>query len=390
MVWGDVRVDSARKITVDSIVFISAASGLNKPCASGKLPGTSTTRVDMRFVPASYSGALSVLTIVMLAESLMLPSCVIAQTQETLYVSMLGTRKHRLSGVNPVVGLFLSTDGGVSWTHTGWEQGKVFAAVTPHGSAGDTIFVAAGNGVMRTTDGGQHWRIVTGWEVTEVQDVALSPGMATVFAATPYGIFRSQDFGDSWEKLDTQFHEPFVSSIRVDRSDPNVVLAGAEAGLYRSEDGGDTWEPTRLQQPIRSVRQHPHHRMKWAAALQDLGVAMSIDGGQTWRLSGDLEGKTVYEVEFDSYDDHRLLAGGWKTGLLESLDSGVSWARIDEGLPSEDIHGIGVSVATPGLVIVGTMDQGVFRSEDGGHTWAPADTTIFEAGQVWDVYVGGE
>ncbi len=344
----------------------------------------------MRFVTASFFRALSALTMILLADVVLAPSSVIAQSDETVYVSMLGTRKHRLSGVNPVVGLFLSADDGVSWTHTGWEQGKAFAAVTPYGGAGDTIFMAAGNGVMRTTDGGLHWRIVTGWEVTEVQDVGLAPGSSTVFAATPYGVFRSKDFGDTWDKIETRFDQPFVSSIRVDRSDAGVVLAGSEAGLYRSDDGGDTWRATRLRQPVRSVRQHPHHRMKWAAALQDLGVAMSIDGGETWRLSGDLKGKTVYEVEFDPFDDQRLLAGGWKTGLLESTDGGASWVRIDSGLGSEDIHGIGVSRETPGLVIVGTMDQGVFRSQDGGQTWAPADTTIFEAGQVWDVYVGGE
>jgi hypothetical protein len=59
-------------------------------------------------------------------------------------------------------------------------------------------------------------------------------------------------------------------------------------------------------------------------------------------------------------------------------------------LPSSDIHGVAVSRAIPGLIIIGTMDEGVFVSQNDGINWTPADSDIFGAGQVWDVYVGGE
>lgn len=310
---------------------------------------------------------------------------------ETFYVCMLGTRKHRLSGVNPVVGLFYTKDGGQTWQHTGWEQGKAFAAVTPPGGQGDTIFVAAGNGVMRTTDGGAKWRITTSWEVTEVQDVAVSARRTTdVFAATPYGIYRSRDFGTTWSHIAAELPEPFVSSIRVDRDDPDRVLAGAEAGLYISPDGGDTWVGSGLEYPIRSVRQSPDNPQIWAAALQNHGVAISHDGGTTWRTAEVLDGRTIYEVEFDPMNPERLLAGGWKTGLLESLDLGRHWGKLDENLDSEDIHGIAISRTKEGLIIVGSMSNGVFVSTDGGIHWTASAPDIFDEGQVWDVYVGGE
>lgn len=310
---------------------------------------------------------------------------------ETFYVCMLGTRKHRLSGVNPEVGLFYTNDAGATWQHTGWEQGKAFAAVTPAGGQGDTIFVAAGNGVMRTTDGGVHWRITTGWEVTEVQDVGLSAKRrADVFAATPYGIYRSRDFGATWTHIADELPEPYVSSIRVDREDPDKVLAGAEAGLYISSDAGDTWSRSSLTYPIRSVRQSPVSPQIWAAALQDHGVAISEDGGATWRTSEDLDGRTVYEVEFDPMRPDRLLAGGWKTGPLESQDLGRHWKRLSDDPEVEDVHGIAISRVQDGLVIVGSMSNGVFVSTDGGSSWTASAPDIFDEGQIWDVFVGGE
>ena len=312
-------------------------------------------------------------------------------TSETFYVSMLGTRKHRLSGVNPTVGLFYTRDGGSTWQHTGWEQGKAFAAVTPHGGRGDTIFIAAGNGVMITKDGGAEWRIATGWEVTEVQDVALSKGRASdVFAATPYGIYRSTDFGESWEHVADSLEQPFVASIRVDSTDPDRVLAGTEGGLYLSEDGGDTWQAGELRHPVRSIRQSPLEPRVWAASLQDHGVAISYDRGQTWAAAPGLEGRTVYEVEFHPIDPQRLLAGGWKTGILESRDEGRHWRRIDVDLPGEDVHGIAFSRTIDGLVMAGTMSDGVLISLDGGIHWMPAAPDTFGQGQIWDVYVEGE
>lgn len=314
-----------------------------------------------------------------------------ADYDETFYVCMLSTRKHRLSGVNPVVGLFVTKDAGRTWRHTGWEQGKAFAAVTPSGGQGDTIFVAAGNGVMRTTDGGTHWRITTGWEVTEVQDVALSANRKSdVFAATPYGIYRSRDFGSTWSHIAENLPEPYVSSIRVDRTNPDKILAGAEAGLYISTDGGDSWEASTLPDPIRSVRQSPANPSVWAAALQDRGVAVSEDGGATWRFGADLDGRTIYEVEFDPMHPERLLAGGWKTGLLESSDLGSHWTKLGEELDTEDIHGIAMSRIRDGLVLVGSMSNGVFVSNDGGLHWSASAPEIFDEGQIWDVYVGGE
>jgi photosystem II stability/assembly factor-like uncharacterized protein len=308
----------------------------------------------------------------MLASAVGVSNAQDACSAEAVYVSMLGTRKHRLSGENPTVGVFRTTDSGKTWNHMGWKQGKAFAVFDGSSQCPDTLWIAAGNGVMRSTDGGSSWRITTGWEVTEVQDVWVSPSDPTeIWAATPYGVYRSKDFGDSWDDLGGGF----ASSVR-------NGFVGTESGLLVDMDEGP------VREPVRSIRQSPHDPETWAVALQDGGVRVSQDDGKTFS-AGSPEGATVYEVEFHPVRPSVLYAGGWGTGLLRSGDLGATWIRI-ASLKSRNIHGIAISRADPLFMVVGTMDDGVFMSFDGGVSWVPADTELFDQGQIWDVYVKGE
>ncbi|HUH13035.1 MAG TPA: hypothetical protein VMK65_07990, partial [Longimicrobiales bacterium] len=284
---------------------------------------------------------------------------------DPLYVTVLTTRQTRLDGGNPIVGLFRSSDGGLTWSHLGWEQGKAFAVVASAG--GDTLVVAQGNGVHRSIDGGEGWRVLTGWRVTEVQDVALMG--ERLYAATPYGVWVSEDGGSAWAERSAGLETPdatFVSSVRVDRERPGRVLIGTEAGLFVSDDGGGRWRPLPLAGPVRSLRQSPHEARRWAAALEGRGAAVSEDGGLTWRVAGGLPaGTTFYELEWDPHEVGVLWGGGWRTGVLRSADLGASWQGRGAGLPDPSIHGLALPRGRPGVIFAGTLGEGLFRSGDG-------------------------
>ena len=291
---------------------------------------------------------------------------------ETIYVAMLGTRKHRLSGENPVVGVFYTNDFGQTWQHTGWKQGKAFATFVPETSCGDTMWVAAGNGVMRSTDAGKSWRITTGWEVTEVQDVWVPTHDPTeVWAATPYGIYRSSDFGHSWNHHDTAF----ASSVR-------GGFIGTEQGLQ------DSYGSRAIEKPVRSIRSSPFDPEVWLVALEEGGIRVSHDGAQSF-LPDATGGRTIYEAEFHPEDPAMIYAGGWDTGLLLSDDLGASWSEV-EAFPARNVHGIAISRRNPSVIVVGSMDDGVFVTKNAGSTWEAAAPDIFEAGQIWDVHIPGE
>ena len=170
----------------------------------------------------------------MLALALLVQPLLAAAQVDTLYMSILNSRKHRLGSTeNPVVGLFVSTDGGSTWNHSGWrEYIRVFYSEA--GTDG-TLWSACGNGILRSTDRGATWRVTTDWRVTEVLKVKTDPSHPSrVFGATAYGVVRSTDLGVTWQQVGKGIAGGFASDICVDRTNGLHVLAASEHGVYRS------------------------------------------------------------------------------------------------------------------------------------------------------------
>jgi len=147
-----------------------------------------------------------------------------------LYVAVLQTRSYTVGAPNPPAGLF-RWEGDTVWTHLGWRSPRLNGISTDPQNP-KTMLLACGNGVFRTTDSGQNWRITTDHRVTEVQDIAvhpLSPNL--VCGATAYGIWRTSDQGETWLSADLQPKPAFMQTITADCSIKDRFLAGGEGDL---------------------------------------------------------------------------------------------------------------------------------------------------------------
>jgi len=300
----------------------------------------------------------------------------------TLFMSVLASRRHRLNAAdNPVVGLYVSTDRGVTWTHRGWrEYLRMF--YTEAGQDG-TIWSACGNGVLRSTDNGTTWRVTTGWDVTEVVKVHVSPAdPRTVFAATAYGVIRSTDRGDTWQKLTQGFHRTFTSDIAIDRLNPGHIFAAAEEGLYESANGGRSWRRATLPQKlVNVVIQHPSRTGEFWAGTEDNGLFRSTDGGRKWREANTgITHFTIYAVTFDPAHPEHMYVGTYGGGVFRSDDGGGSWVQKNAGLRNLDVHSLLVLPGSPDVVVCGTLNGGLYRSTDRGENWL---FNSQEDSQVW-------
>ncbi len=239
-------------------------------------------------------------------------------------------------------------------------------------------------------DEGASWRVTTGWQITEVLDVAVDPNApGHVVLASAYGVWRSPDRGETWTQSNDGIEPlPFTQSIAVDRTHAGRVIVGSEHGLYLSTDGAQHWTPVGPRDvPIRSVRQSVAEPSRWLAGTQDHGVLRSTDGGATWQsASGALAEETIYAVAFDPTDPNRVAAMGFHTGCYVSTDGGRRWHRT-EGLADASVHALAFDPVQPGRIWAGTIGDGVFSSDDGGRTWAHrglAGATVYEL-----AFIGG-
>ena len=177
-----------------------------------------------------------------------------------------------------------------------------------------------------------------------------------VYLGTNRGPFRSTDRGERWER--PAFDEGVeIWSILVHPRNPRLLFAGASpVGVYRSEDGGDTWrrmpgvtQPERVRMEfqcrVMRIAADPAHGEHLYAALEVGGAMRSLDGGEHW---DDCSGSLLALAE------------------LPHLKSRIGSDTDIEGMM--DGHALCVSAAQPGTVFL-ALRMGLFQSDDRGQTW---------------------
>ena len=274
-------------------------------------------------------------------------------------------------------------------------------------------------GVFRRQVGEDGWvRLTKGLpEATDVQAITVSPANPEVlYVGTQHGPYRSLDRGERWERLDFPDDGTQVWSILVDPADPRVLYAGASpVGVSRSDDGGETWR--RLPgatRPDRVKMSFACRVMRLAidagrpeavyAAIEVGGVMRSLDGGETWEdCSADLEVLAAHpglrsRIQSDTdaegmLDAHALCVSGARPdtvflavrmGLFRSPDRGRTWHDMQVGRfsPLTYARDVRVSPQDPRTLYAclspasRSHDGSLYRSRDLGETWTRVDHGI--------------
>lgn len=168
-------------------------------------------------------------------------------TAQTIYTTVLGNQNYVVGSSTLRSGLFVSRDGAKTWRHIGPENLKAYSMDAVDTSKGRILYIAAGNGVHRSTDYGRHWKIVTDWRITEVLDVKVNQQNPDyIYAATAWGFRRSTDGGDTWENPDGPLKEKYCYQLRIDADPMHPMVAVVGENLrqriqYASYDNGSTW-----------------------------------------------------------------------------------------------------------------------------------------------------
>ena len=283
------------------------------------------------------------------------------------------------------------------------------------GLAGAFIPVQANGPIPASLYGGLYWRQIgpfRGGRVAAVTGVPSSPETYYLGAALG-GVWKTTDGGNRWTPIfDHASPLGSIGAVAVSASNPDVVYVGTGEsapredasfgdGVWKSIDGGGTWTHIGLEDSrhIARIIIDPHNPDLVLVAAQghiygpndERGVFRSTDGGRTWTkvlykdpLSGAIElaadpdnPSTVFAALWQvQRQPWHLDSGGPGSGLYKSTDEGATWTRLTgHGLPDGVFGKIGISVAagTGGRRVYALIEAahgGVFRSDDGGTTWA--------------------
>jgi photosystem II stability/assembly factor-like uncharacterized protein len=159
-------------------------------------------------------------------------------------------------------------------------------------------------GIYRSEDHGETWESLNDGLYWDVHTVVPAPEDMRLYATTGRGFYRSDDGGHHWQHLMTGLDRRYTVPLVVSQRRPGRLFTaaaatpppgwrqGANAALYRSDDGGEHW--MRLERGLPS----PFDAMVRHIAVDDAGrvfiaagqeLFLSEDEGDSWRrLSGDL------------------------------------------------------------------------------------------------------
>lgn len=219
-----------------------------------------------------------------------------------------------------------------------------------------------------------------------IHSLAASPRFMSdglCFAAGPDGLQRSIDHGATWQDAfaavaGTDAVPATAVCIAATSENALRVIAAIPGGIGLSDDHGDTWRFVGLPQPpcVITAFAACNEITVLAGTVQE-GVLRSTDCGETWAAwnFGLLDHSVECIVASPVFDQDGTVFAGTGTGVYRSRNGGKSWAPVTMLDEMQDIVAIHVSsrFAEDGSVYAASADCGLFISTNAGQSWSRID-----------------
>jgi photosystem II stability/assembly factor-like uncharacterized protein len=269
-----------------------------------------------------------------------------------------------------------------------------------------------GNGVYKSTDGGDTWTKVGLPDSHDIPKIALDPKNDDIAyvavlghlwgANRERGVYKTSDGGKTWQQVFAIDENTGAIDVVVDPSNPSTVYAamwarrrypwgfndgGGGSGIYKSIDAGKTWNRLTNGLPAETgrigldiYRKNPktlfavvESDLGGANSLEDIrsrsgGVFRSDDAGAHWTRVSNLTPRGFYfgKVRVDPTSDQRVYVLGFGTAVSD--DGGKTFLNTGARDIHGDCHALWIDPANSNHVLLGT-DGGIYFSYDKAKTW---------------------
>ncbi|HEY1068902.1 MAG TPA: hypothetical protein VGE52_22465, partial [Pirellulales bacterium] len=225
------------------------------------------------------------------------------------------------------------------------------------------------------------------------------------------GVWKTTNAGTTWKPLFDEQGSYSTGVVEIDPKNSRVIWVGTGEntaqrsvgfgdGVYKSEDAGATWRRVGLEnsEHIGEIVIDPRDSDVVFVAAQgplwrnggDRGLYRTADGGRTWTrvlhvseetgISDVVQNPRNPDVLYAaSYQRRRHLgmqvAGGPESAVYKSIDGGRTWAKLTSGLPTGNVGRIGLVLSPQNpdvvyaVIAASGKNGGFFRSADAGATW---------------------
>ena len=324
--------------------------------------------------------------------------------------------------------VYKSIDGGASWKDVSplYSGLGMFGAVAFAESDKNIVYVAGENEFLRSTDQGETWIIQEQWGPPGIKpgnpiDMVVSKTDPNTVFINNYGggVFKTEDGGKTWIEWSNGYSGANIFGISVSRT--GCIAANGRSQIHLSGDFGETWQgilygKSRGLGDGLAIKFLSHDDSNQAIIATDANSGLlfySSNLGNDWETATGLvdiehslfeESFGIHVVEEASsnpmvlyagyiqskikgHDPHQLEEIEQSPGMYKSVDGGMSWFPINNGLPDENysrnISDITVSSQDEDIVYINSLFDGLYYTVNGGESWKHL-TGDLPAGMSWD------
>jgi photosystem II stability/assembly factor-like uncharacterized protein len=258
--------------------------------------------------------------------------------------------------------------------------GRCNTLVVKPGDENTVLAGFASGGIWKSTDGAQNWRPVFDDNLElAIGDLTYDPvNPDIVYAGTGdpnmpstvqngNGVFKSTDGGETWAYLGLG-EQGVISKVVVDPANPQIIYVAAmgnpyvrtaERGIYKTTDGGASWQKV-------------------------LFVSNQAGAGDLVMAPGNPQ--VLYASFWDRIRSNtESIVYGPGARIYKTTNGGQNWTLLGGGLPTGSMGrtGLAISAANPNklwAVYVDTLSRpgGLFRTLDGGQSWISYDVSALK------------
>lgn len=281
-----------------------------------------------------------------------------------LYAGMVGN-----------AGVFLSTDGGATWTQK--INGMGYQSTTVINKSGSYLLASGTVGLYRSTDNGDTWTAATGLPGGNGVNSLAIDGANVIAGTSGKGVYVSTDNGSTWSAASTGLPgggiTTYVGSVIANGS---TLLASAtdnsvQRPMYRSTNLGVSWTPANTGLPA---------DFSLYNAMYLDGSTVYAGGSFLYKTTNNGDNWTQAENGIPNYSGVSGIAASGSLGFAAAFnnfyrtsDGGSSWSPVAGGLPFMSFSSVRIVGST---VYAGTIANGVYKSTDNGATWTQMVTGL--------------
>lgn len=324
--------------------------------------------------------------------------------------------------VSTGMGMWKSTDAGITWKHIGLKNSKLISRIRIHPSNPDVVYVAVlGNpwkdsedrGVYKTTDGGKSWtKILYSNPRSGAVDLILDPNNSNIIYASTYNVrrngyrldsggegshlWKSTDAGKTWDIISNNPGMPkgMIGNIGVSVSPVNsnriwAIIESKQGGLYRSDDAGKTWVQT---SNYVELYQKAYYYMRVYSDPADLDKVYVLNTRYHTSDNGGYTFESKKGVHVDHHDlwinpkQPNIVAIANDGGIQISQNGMQSWSSAFNQ-PTAQIYRVSADNEFPFNLYGGQQDWGTVKIS---HLAEPFQFEEDSKNQSWEATAGGE